>query len=194
MSTLDEQVLKVAALKVVKEFTATRYDEAREEIAKLMTKGDRKTARSPLGDVKIGSVTLSDPKATASITDLDALTAWLKEHYPEHFVGGYEINATSEQLMRVLFEHAPELLRKVRRVDPKVLKELTTSAAALGSPVGPGGEADVPGITVETPAGVVSCTPDKVAALPAIEELFRAGLLQLDGTVHAALPAAEEPA
>ncbi len=193
MST-DDLVLKVAALKVISAFTAERYDEARREIATVMERGDRKIARSPIDNSKIGAITLSDPKPTAQVTDLNALTAWLAEHYPDSLVMAYEVCGSEEQVRRVLFEHAPEMLRKVKKVRPGDLLDLRQTAAMVGRPMGPGGEVDMPGITVGTPSPVVSCKPDDANALAAILALLQADRLQLDGTVRTELPAAEEPA
>lgn len=189
----DDLALRVAALKVVKEFTAGKYEEARAEIAKTMGRGDRLMARSPLDDSKIGAVSMSDPKPTAKVTNESALMAWLAQHYPEHIHNGYEINATTEQVTRVLFEHAPHLLQKVRRIKPDVLSSITKASAALGQPVGPGGEADVPGITVETPDPVVSCKPADDSALTAVMDLIRAERLGIDGVVRPEIPASEDP-
>lgn len=194
MSPTDDLVLKVATLKVISAFTTEKYNEARREIAEVMERGDRKMARSPIDNAKIGAITLSDPKPTAQVSDLDKLTAWLAEHYPDSLVMGYEVCGSEEQVRRVLFEHAPEMLRKVKKIRPGDLLELRQTAAMVGRPMGPGGEADMPGITVDTPPPVVSCKPDETNALAAVLDLFRAERLLLDGTVRPELPAAEEPA
>lgn len=190
----DDVILKVAALKAISAFTTERYNEARQEAAKVMQRGDRRIARSPLDEAKVGAVSMSDPKATARVSDLTAITDWLTENYPEHIHSGYEVNATDEQVMRVLFEHAPHMLRKVKRAKPEVLSDLTKTAAVVGKPVGPGGEMDIPGIVVERPDPVVSCKPDEATALTAVMDLIRAERIGIDGTVRPELPASEEQA
>jgi hypothetical protein len=190
----EDLVLRVAALKVISEFTAGKYDEARAEIAATMKRGDRSMARSPIDETKIAAVNMSDPKRTVKVTDLDALTEWLTEHYPAAIVSTYKVCGSDEQIRRILFEHAPDMLRKVSGIDPEQLAELKANSLAAGQAVGPGGEADMPGITVETPDAVVSCKPDYETAMPVIRDLMARELLSLDGTIRQALTTAEEPA
>lgn len=190
----EDLVLKVAALKVISEFTTGQYNEARKEIAGAMERGDRLMARSPIDKAKIGAVSMTDPKPTVRVSDLDALTSWLTENYPATIKTTYEVCGSEEQVRRVLFEHAPDMLRKVTRIDPEQLKELKANALELGQPVGPSGEADMPGLVVEVADGVVTCKPDYATAMPAVRALMAAELLSLDGTVRHALTTAEEPA
>lgn len=191
MTTEDDLVLRAAALKAISDYTAARYKDARDELAKTMGRGDRKIARSPLDDTsKLGAVYVTDPKPQALITDQQALTDWMVEHYPDATETGYEIAGSDAEVIAVLFEHAPELLRRVRRVNADHMRELRAGAVSLGTPIGPGGEVDIPGIEVHRPDGVVTCRPDD-EAMHAVVALFKAGRLQLDGTV---LPAIEDGA
>lgn len=183
--------LRTAALKVVSEYTKARYNEAREEVAKQLNKGDRKTVRSPLGDVKVGQVWVTDPKPECVVTDRAALTDWLAEHYPAITKTGYEVIGSQPEIVAVLFEHAPHLLREVREIDPDQLREIRANSIAIGTPIGPGGEANMPGIEVREPDGVVTCKPD-TGGLQAVMDLYRAGRLDLDGTVRPELEPADE--
>lgn len=183
--------LKAAALKVISDYTTDRYNEARDEVAKTLNKGDRKTVRSPLGDVKVGQVWVTDPKPVCTITDRGALTAWLAEHYPATTKTGYEVIGSQPEIVSVLFEHAPHLLREVRTIDPDQLREIRANSIALGVPIGPGGEANMPGIEVKEPDGVVTCKPD-TGGLQAVMDLYRAGRLDLDGTIRPELEHADE--
>jgi hypothetical protein len=183
--------LRTAALKVISEFTAARYADARAEVAKTLNKGDRKTVRSPLGDVKVGQVWVTDPKPVCSITDRAALTDWLQAEYPAMTETGYEVIGSEAEIVAVLFEHAPHLLREVRRINPDQLRELKANCVALGQVVGPGGEADVPGLAVSEPDGVVTCKPD-AAGFQAVMDLYRAGRLELDGTLRPELEPASD--
>jgi hypothetical protein len=187
----DELVLRVAALKAIKDFTEAEYDKARGEMAAAMNPGDRLTARSPLDGSKLGAVSMTDPKVTSRVADQAALTDWLFEHYPATVTVGYEVSATDEELRRVLFEHAPHLLRKVRRVDPETVRELRANAVALGAPVGPGGEADVPGLVVESASPTVRCNSTDTA-LPAVMELIRAERMGIDGVIRRQLTPEEQ--
>lgn len=191
--TNEDLVLRVAALKVISEFTTGQYNEARKEIAPTMERGDRLMARSPIDKAKIGAVSMTDPKPTVRVSDLAALTEWLTVNYPAVMKSTYEVCGTDEQVRRVLFEHAPDMLRQVTRIDPEQLKELKANALELGQPVGPGGEMDMPGLVVEVAEGVVTCKPDYATAMPAVRALMAAELLSLDGTVRRSITA-EEPA
>jgi hypothetical protein len=176
-------VLRVAALKSVKDYVCDQYDDARAELDKAMNEGDRLTARSPLDGGKLGTVTKTEPKPSARVSDEQALVDWLAEHYPEALVVRYKVVASEEQLRRLLFEHAPELLSQYRRPDPEMVRELLANAANFGQPVGPSGEADVPGVVVETGPPVVRCntTPQSLSAVLA---LIRAEQMGLDGVIR----------
>jgi hypothetical protein len=182
---MDEALLlRLAALKVLSAHVAAEYEDARAKAAAEMHRGDRVIARSPLDDAKIGAVSMSDPKAAATVTDSAALLEWMAEHYPDTVTTGYEVAASDHELVGLLFEHAPHLLRRVRKLDPKAVAEIRRYSAAVGTPIGPSGEADIPGVTVTIPAPVVSCRPDESTALPAVIALVRAGRLGLDGSLR----------
>lgn len=178
--------LKAAALKTISDYTHDKYNEARAQVAKVLNKGDRKTVRSPLGDSKVGQVYVTDPKPECVITDRSALTAWLNENYPATTETGYEVIGSAAEIVDVLFTHAPHLLREERRINADQLRELRANCVALGTVIGPGGETDVPGIEVREPEGVVTCKPADTA-LQAVMDLYRAGRLELDGTVRHAI-------
>lgn len=184
----DELIQRVAILKAISAYTKERYDEARAEAGNVMGEGDRTIARSPLDKSKLGAVYVTDPDPVCRITDQAALTEWMVEHYPLLTETGYEVCGSDKELVDVLFEHAPHLLRQVRRVKADDMRELRAGAVALGQPMGPGGETDIPGIDVEPSTGVVACKPADTA-WTSVAALYRAGRLQLDGTV---LPEIEE--
>lgn len=188
----EELAVRVASLKVISDYTKARYDEARAEADQAMNAGDRLMARSPIDSAKIAPVVKTDPKPVARVTDEGHLTAWMAENYPEKVKAGYEVIGGDDEVIGVLFDHAPHLLRRKTVIKPEDLAELRRDSAAMGCPVGPGGEVDIPGLVVETPAPVVSCKPDPQTALPAVMQLFRAGRLELDGTVRPELTAPED--
>jgi len=181
---VNDAVLRVAALKVLKDYVASAYDEAREELKGHLSRGDRLTARSPLNDEKIGAVWLTDPDRVATVIDPAALLSWVEMHYPEHVHQPYRVAASDEQIRSLLFEQKPEWLIREEKVAPVFVKELLTLAAKTGEPVGPGGEMDVPGIAIKTREGVVSFRADPDNALPLVLELHQAGVLGLDGTIR----------
>jgi hypothetical protein len=187
MTDLGADVIRqTAILKTISDFTAQRYTEQRAKAARILTRGDRLNARSPLDGTKLGAVYMSDPERVCRITDERALTDWMVEHYVELTETGYEVCGSDKEVIAVLFEHAPHLLRQIRRVKADDMRQLRAAAISAGHPVGPGSEADVPGIEVDTPDGVVACKPTE-DAFQAVMDLYRARRLQLDGTVLAAI-------
>ena len=184
MSDTDSLVLKAAALKVFSEYTKARYDDARAELSEVFNPGDRLISRSPLDNTKIGAVYMTDPKPECRVTDMAAFKAWMFANYPELCENGYEIIGSEKEVVDALWEHAPHLLRRVHQVTAEALRELRAAAVTLGQVVGPGGEAEVPGLDMYQPAPVVTCRPTE-DALQAVMDMHRAGQLDLDGTVHA---------
>lgn len=180
----DEAFLKVAALKVIKEFTASKYDEARAEAAQYQRPGDRKRVVSPLDGTRIGDVSTTDPSPRSLTTDEQAIADWMMEHnYRDNVETVYEVTGGPREIQSVLFTHAPHLLTRKRRVKRDVLAELHKTALQYGQPVGPGGEMDMPGIEIKPGAPEVRCIPDKNSALLAVMELVHNQRLLLDGTV-----------
>lgn len=183
----DQLALRVAVLKVLSEYMRDQYNLAREAMAAELGPGDRVVVRSPLDQTKIGPVYMTDPKPVAAVVDGPALVAWMQERYPESVETGYELGASTDAIVGVLFEHAPYLLREIRRVRPPVLAEIRQASAAMGCAVGPSGEADIPGVGVSTPDAVVVCRPSEHALL-AVKDLFEEGRLELDGSMVPELP------
>jgi hypothetical protein len=182
MTDQDDLMLRVAALKVLSEFTRNAYNEARSEATKVLNRGDRRQVYSPVDGSKIGPVSMSDPKDVSVVTDEAALTEWMAQRYPEHVESGYKILGGDREIISVLFAHAPHLLKRTQKVKRDVLMALHADAVKLGQPVGPGGEVDVPGLDVTRSEPVVSCRPDPETALLAVMEMVHNNKLFIDGT------------
>lgn len=180
----DELMQEVAALKVISEFTKERYDEARARADLAMKSGDRRQVYSPIdGKTHIGAVSKSKPEPKAIITDRAALTEWLSSRYPNMVESGTAVNASDREILDLVFRHAPHLLKHTKSVKKDALVQLQKDAVRIGVPVGPGGEADMPGLTVEMRDPVVSCLPDKESGLLAVMEMVHNGRMYLDGTL-----------
>lgn len=186
---MTDPALTVTFLKVLSEYIANRYDEERAKQAAAMKRGDRMSGRDPRDDSKLSQVTLTDPKSKVEVTSLTALTQWLADEYPELTENVTKIIGSETEIKEVLFRHAPELLRQTRQVKPDALRELKAACVTLGHVMGPGGEADVPGMEVITPDPVLQCRPVE-DALPRLLSLYREGRIDIDGTVR---PLLEEP-
>lgn len=179
--------LRIAALKVLSDYTAEKYEAARAEGAKAMQRGERIVARSPIDDRKIAVIPLSDPNKKAEIVDGAALLVWLDEHYPDLVDSDYTVIGSEHEVIQVLFQHAPHLLDRRKRINPRALTDIKQNSATLGQPIGPGNELDVPGVEVRTPDPVLTCRPT-AEAFDIVRELHDQGRLLLDGTVTTALP------
>lgn len=190
---MNDRLFQIAALKAMSSSLMQKYDELRAEALAELNPGDQRMILSPLdGKTPIGRVSRSSPKDIPIIVDEEALTAWMVENYRDQTESVYDIVGTLEQVKAVLFEHAPRLLKRRSRVRQDARKQLLSDAAVMKHPVGPGGEADMPGIKfLPNSQDFVACRPDKDALL-ALFELRRAGRIDLDGALLPALEAGND--
>lgn len=184
---MTDLALRLAALKVLKDYIEEQYAHARAEAHRTMKRGERLVARSPVDDsLKIAVVPMSDPKHVAEIVDEQAVTDWYREHYPDMVTSGYTVIGSQPEIVEVLFRHAPHLIKRKSALTLEALHELKRSSASLGQPCGPGAELDIPGVKVTLPDPVVTCRPTE-EAFDIVRDLHNQGVLELDGTVHIAL-------
>jgi hypothetical protein len=185
---MTDLALKVAALKVLQDYIVDCYTKARAEAAATMKRGERLVARSPLDETqKIATLPMSDPNKVTEIVDEEALVGWYRKHYPDKVMSGYKVIGSQTELVAVLFRHAPHLIKRTEALQLEALHELKRSSAALGQPIGPGKELGIPGVKVTTPDPVLTCRPTE-EAFDIIRHLHAEGVLELDGTIHIALP------
>jgi hypothetical protein len=184
---MTDLALKLAALKVLKDYIEEQYARARAEAQRTMRRGERIVARSPVDDQKIAVIPMSDPNHVTDIVDLDAVTDWYREHYPDLVASGYKVIGSQAEVVEVLFRYAPHLIKRTSALQLEALHELKRSSAALGQPCGPGAELDIPGVKVTLPDPVLTCRPTD-EAFDIIRDLHNHGVLELDGTFHVALP------
>jgi len=190
----DTRDLATSALivKCIADFTADAIKARRHDLAEAMANGDRVSVVAPgHPDLNLGKVWRTEPKGTAAVTDALAFTDWMIEHYPDRVIGEYQIvEGHWNEVVAVLLEHAPHLLREHRQVVGWAENEVLRMTEQARQACGPGGECDVPGVAYEPPgAGVVTVTLSEDGPA-AIEALWRAGRIDLDGTVRA-LPGGE---
>lgn len=175
----DPIVNRVGVLKVVHEHVTTLYNAAREDASKVLTKGSRIPVCTPDGE-KIATVSKTDPVKTARINDEPAFEAWVRANHPDRIKTVQAISGTETEVKKVLFAHAPHLLRPYTVVDPELVKEIKQRSMKAGQPVGPEGETDVLGVVVERPDGTVTCRPDD-DGLGEVIQMFRSGQLTFEG-------------
>lgn len=183
---MNDRLWQIAALRVLSNEFKARYDELRAEAEAELNPGDRRIVLSPLdGKTPIGEVYRSNPKDVAIVGDSDKFTTWMRANYRGMTESTYEVVGTEEQVLRVLFEHAPHLLKQKHRVKKTAQMDILDRSTRVGVPIGPGGEADIPGVVyTKNSQPFVACRADKDAAL----ELFRLhaqGRIGLDGALLA---------
>lgn len=192
MSTRD-LALRALIVRHIADYTASAIKARRAELSDEMADGDRiAVTATDAPDLKLGQVWRTEPKGTASVTDRPGFTEWMAEHYPDGVDTALQVaEGRWEEAVGVLRLHAPHLLvphMLVKRWAENEVLELTKRAKQA---CGPGGELDIPGVAYEPPGpGVVTVKlSDDGPAL--IEEMWRAGRIELDGTVKE-LPAGTE--
>lgn len=170
---VDLFALKVLGV-VVREGTADRKAAATAN----MKKGDSIAARVDVDgrDVKLGKVTMTDPKPVGRVTDRDALDEWLTKHVEGAVIERPAFGPDAE-VAAVLNEHAPHLLTFVAEV-----AEWARAAALIKAESAhrAGSKPLAPGIEVTVPDGVVSVGKESPEARAAVLSLIRQGVINVD--------------
>lgn len=178
--TKEEIALAMVALKHALDRIRPAQDELRLRARELLATKERVPALID-GQV-VGTVGKSSPKKIARVSDGAKYLAWMSEHYAEH-VETVPYVEDMDAVIAVVGAHAPELVYRRRQVREDFTRRLLAHAVEIGGVVGPGGEADIPGITVGTPEGNVSVLMEKGNEY-LVEQLFAQGRVSLDGTVR----------
>lgn len=157
----------------------------RTEFSAALMAGTTLRFRSPLDDTPLGAVLRTDPKTEWRITDREAVLAHLIEFFgcietatyvAVPSAGLVRLERTDE-LFRVLLEHAPDLL--IEQVEVK--QEAIDAALAQSKATG---EAAAPGITKVRPPGTVQVRPSAEAG-EAVRRMFEVGTLSWDALIPA---------
>lgn len=135
--------------------------------------GQRLTFRSPLDDRKLGLIYRTDPDPEWRVSDREALLDHLGE-FSGNWEKTLEIVGDEAEVLGVLEEHAPHLIKETRFI-PEWVVEAALEASKEAN------EAVAPGIKKVKPGGILTVTPDKKEAGPAFAALVRAGWLTWDG-------------
>lgn len=143
-------VMQAAVLKALKQV----HDEDRAALTEDMARGDKITTHDTAG-TSLGTVSYSDPKPKARVTDRELFTGHVAGDRPDEI--GFKITDLAAAV-GVLEEVAPHLLAPA--VPSHIEAEYTRAAE--------GGQ-DVPGVTVTTGAPVLSCRPSQTGKAAADE-------------------------
>jgi len=133
-------------------------------------------AVSPIDGTVLGHITRTNPVASARVTDEAVLAAHLADRDPTALEDVTVINATQDELIEVLQEHAPHLLG----IEVRIRDWARHAACKLAH------EQDVPGVTVSRPIGTVAVYPSRTQG-EAIEALFTQRRIEFDGVVMQAI-------
>jgi hypothetical protein len=167
----SERLQRLVALKVVKDETTRLYAAALKEDVGL-TPGSKLMVYSPVDGKKLGAVSMSDPDEKPAITDEKAFAAWAEKTYPDDVEWDFEITGTHEQVCDVLYQHAPNLVKRIAKPTSHFKVRVLEDSQEYGAPVGPAGELDVPGMAMLKGEPRMSCLAAK-EALPSVARLMR---------------------
>lgn len=155
-------MLKAAAGLILDEFEAVKA-----LAAEQFQKGDSKAARD--GELKLGRLTMSDPKPKATVTDAALFEAYLEVKYADAAVHEAILGDPSEICAALADAGRDDLYTVVHSIPDWVRQERLKAALA--------GES-VPGVTVAAPAGVMSAKPEQ-AAKDLVRELLNGSAVPL---------------
>lgn len=145
---------------------------------------ERRAVRHPITGEVLGFATRTNPDRVARITDEEELLPWVGDERPHDLIDVEEIRpeVTDDEIMKVLREHAPELLRPVVKISEQGRNAILKKAVE---------DEDFrpPGVEVSRPAGTTNFYPENAKA---IESLFTDGVIAFDGTVRKELPRVEQ--
>ncbi|WP_086848360.1 hypothetical protein [Amycolatopsis kentuckyensis] len=177
---IEDLGLSVAAHKYAADLATERYAAVRAKADQKMNRGDRLYVYAPDGETKLGALTKSAPRKTAQVHDEGALLEWVREHYPKSVQDEAEITGPDDEVKAFLWENGGRhLLTERKVVTPSLIKAILKNSNAAKAPVGPGGEADIPGVRLAEAA------PSKISFLPdddaqdIVIELIRSGAVKL---------------
>jgi len=132
--------------------------------------------------MRLGAVRRNDPDPEWRFTDRAAFEAHVRALHPGVVETRTErVPHKDDEVLAVLCEHAPHLVRDVDYVPDEVFTDALAHSRDTGEPAGPG-------IEWVAPIGSLVVTPDK-AAVTFLRDAMRT---QLDTLYPKALPAAEE--
>lgn len=192
MSTRD-LALRALVTKCIADLAATAIKARRADLADEIANGDRIGVTSPDDPaLKVGMVYRTDPDGKATITNPSLFTDWMRLHYPDRTPTIPTImDSRLDEALLVLRQHAPHLLTETPTVLDWAVAEVLKLTEQARRACGPGGELDVPGVEYKPPApGVVTVKLSEDG--PAIvEQLWRAGRIDLTTGEVLALPAGE---
>lgn len=165
--TTPDLAMRIVMLKALSDLVNVELSAAKTLAATQFSKGATEPART-VDDVKIGSVNKSDPGKVAKVTDMAALEEYIYSHHEQDLCEGVEFAAAGELMVALIEAGREDLFTRVTEIPDWLIGQL--KKRALTTPI--------PGITVHTPAGVVSVRVES-AARENVKQLLAAAPVRL---------------
>lgn len=169
--TDGDLAVRIVMLKAFTDLLNREFKAAKAIAAEQYPKGMGLPAWS--GDVQLGRVSKSNPKPDTTVTDYDALDAYIRQHHADKLEHRLVLGPAEEIVPILRDAGRDDLFEQVTAVPGWLLAEMELKA--LKTPI--------PGITVFRPDGVVSARTEP-AAVEAVKQLLAAApvqLLELEG-------------
>lgn len=133
-----------------------------DELAATMRRGMKLPVL--LGDDRqLANASMSNPAPELMITDARLLADWYRENYPDHTEEVHAVSGPLDEVIAILREYAPHLLRSEVRIRDWAMTELRAASVDAGCVHGPGGEMDLPGVRYQRPQPRLTVTLAKDA-------------------------------
>lgn len=132
-----------------------------------LPRGTKLTAIDPESGIDYGTVSVSNPKPEAYVTDKAEFEKWCRTTYPDH-VDTWTEFSDYEAAVAVVAQHAPHLLI-VHNSVPGTVQETALVRAA---------SEEVPGTVRQQPPGVVMVRPNEHAA-KLVQQMLESASLRL---------------
>lgn len=176
MGDARELALRLVALRYAEQRLKPALEDLRDIGKDEFIPEEKIFAVSPIDGEVLGHVTRTNPSPSAKVVDEAVLMAHLVDRDPDSLEDVTVVSGTTDEVIDVLREHAPHLLKTDVRIRSWARSEACSRAR----------NEPVPGVTVSRPVGTVNIYPAKDKG-PEIEALFTAGRVQLDGVVLKAI-------
>lgn len=165
--TDSDLAVRIVMLKALTDLLNREFKAAKAIAAQQYPKGTAIPARSA-DDMKLGRVSKSDPKPDATVSDYDALDAYIRERHADKLTRRLELGPAEEIVPILIDAGRRDLFREVEIVPRWLIDQMEKEA--LSKPI--------PGITVFRPDGVVSARTEP-AAVEAVKQLLAAAPVRL---------------
>jgi hypothetical protein len=162
---------RAAVLADFEKYIKEQRDRHKIELYQRLRPGSKVTGRHPLDDtLSLGTVTMSDPKPEAFVTNRDEFEKYCRETWPEKIEVWTEIDPDNEEVIEVLQRYAPHLVT-VHSSVPNTVKERALDRATREDVPGTKRANRAPVLSVRATANARTVVQSMIAASPVLREL-----------------------